>query len=151
MVDHKLGVGADIHTYCTRCKADRWHVIVAKLGAGAAEHIKRVECKTCGSTHNLRDSQTTRAHKKTIPKKKARRATVAASEPAQGWQQIVNEREAAGEEHKSYNIKAVFGVGNLIDHPKFGIGVVLKLLDNDQKAEIQFQEGVKLLIMNRGG
>lgn len=157
MADHSQPVGADIHTHCTRCKGDRWHVIVAKVGSGSLSRIKRVECKTCGSLHNLREAKEDRAHKRTSSgsrKKKAQTRTQAirsagghvSKEP---WQKLVNDREAAGEERRSYNIRQTYDVGNLIDHPKFGIGVVLKILDNNQKVEIAFKEGTKLLIQGR--
>jgi hypothetical protein len=156
MVDHSLDVGADIHTYCTRCKADRWHVIVAKVGAGASERIKRVQCKTCDSLHNLREEKSDRPHKE--PKsRKAQPRTRRSSIQMGGydgmpkpWQALVNDREVAGEEHQSYSIRKLFEVGNLVEHPKFGLGVVLKLVDNNQKAEVAFKEGIKLLVVGRG-
>lgn len=155
MADHSLPVGADLHTYCTRCKAERWHVIVAKVGAGSLAKIKRVECKTCGSLHNLREAKESRAHKKPrdSKSKKSTRSQVIRSAGGnvsqEPWQKLVNDREAAGEEKRSYNIRETFSVGNLIDHPKFGVGVVMKVLDNNQKIEITFKEGTKLLIQGR--
>lgn len=148
MVDHSLGVGADLHTWCTKCKADRWHIVVAKVGT----QIKRVECKTCGSLHNLRGSKSTPPHKKASAKPKTPREKTKAATETMGpdqWQTMVNDREAAGEARQPYNFKVTYGVGNLIDHPKFGVGVVLQVLDNNLKAEIAFREGVKRLVMGR--
>jgi len=158
MADHSLEVGADLHTYCTKCKTDTWHVIVAKVGTGKTAKIKRVECKICGSLHNLREKQETPAHKRGSIKKKAtkkkaisRKAALreTGESDADQWQGLVNDRESAGEDQQSYSMGETFQVGNLIDHKKFGLGVVVQILDNYQKVEIVFKAGAKLLVMGR--
>ena len=44
----------------------------------------------------------------------------------------------------AYDMQARYKVGNLVKHPKFGLGVV-KTLIGVNKVEILFEEGLKLL------
>ncbi len=49
---------------------------------------------------------------------------------------------------KAYSIKAKFDQGDIIDHPKFGPGVVDKLIDAD-KIEVIFRHDIKTLMHNK--
>ena len=44
----------------------------------------------------------------------------------------------------NYDMKASYQVGDLVNHPKFGLGVVRQLV-GPNKVEIVFEEGAKLL------
>ena len=46
----KPSAGGLVATYCTKCKLDLGHTIMAMVG----EKIVRVKCRTCGSEHNYR-------------------------------------------------------------------------------------------------
>ena len=45
-----LKVGGDIDAWCTRCKMDLGHTILAMVGTKAA----RVRCNTCQGEHNYK-------------------------------------------------------------------------------------------------
>ena len=49
---------------------------------------------------------------------------------------------------RRYTIKETFEVDDVVDHKKFGIGLVTKML-GDQKIEVTFREGAKILIHDR--
>src|SRR5262245_50889151 len=46
----RLTAGSEIDAWCTRCKMDLGHRIIAMV----ADRPKRVICQTCGSQHNYR-------------------------------------------------------------------------------------------------
>lgn len=48
-----------------------------------------------------------------------------------------------------YSIRAELKVGDMVDHPKFGVGVVAALPDN-QKARIFFEDGERVMVCNKG-
>ena len=52
----KPKTGGEIDAYCTKCKLDLVHRIIAMVG----EAVKKVECKTCGSHHLYRRPKTER-------------------------------------------------------------------------------------------
>ena len=146
MFDHSLGVGKDLHTHCTKCAGDRWHVVVAKVDG----KIKRVECKICGSLHNLKvHLEKAAPHKRGSESPSRRKMVTSSSVPGKPWQQLVMDREVAGEGKQGYNLSSGYSMGNLIDHPKFGLGVVVKILDNQRRAEVAFEDGMKVLAIGR--
>ena len=50
---------------------------------------------------------------------------------------------------RKYDIKAEFTENDVIDHPKFGIGFVVELL-NPKKVEVLFEDGLRKLACNIG-
>ena len=46
----KPKTGGEIDAYCTKCKLDLGHRIIAMVG----DAVKKVECKTCNSHHLYR-------------------------------------------------------------------------------------------------
>jgi hypothetical protein len=49
---------------------------------------------------------------------------------------------------KIYNIKGNFRKDEIIDHPKFGIGLVLSIIQAN-KVEVFFKDGPRLLVQNK--
>ena len=135
--------GHDIDTYCSRCKLDLAHVIIA-LSAGQPV---RVLCKTCNSEHAFRKPKrkTTGVTKRAASKKST---TSAPQGPlsTEAYHQLLSGRDLS--RSRRYTIKETFEVDDVVDHKKFGIGLVTKML-GDQKIEVTFREGVKILIHDR--
>ena len=50
MTTTKLKVSGEVDSYCTKCKLDLAHRIIAMVG----DQPKKVECRTCGSHHLYR-------------------------------------------------------------------------------------------------
>jgi hypothetical protein len=134
-------VGGEIEAYCTKCKTDTRHVIVALDGG----EVKRVECMSCGGQHNYRKPKSAVAAPKTKKKatgerkSKAHHAVVLVDEPT--W--IASLKAAAGSV-RDYKQDGVFENGQVIAHAKFGMGRVEDVLRN--KMKVAFREGAKLLI-----
>ena len=135
--------GHDIDTYCSRCKLDLAHVIIA-LSAGQPV---RVLCKTCNSEHAFRKPKrkTTGVTKRAASKKST---TIAPQGPlsTEAYHQMLSGRDLS--RSRRYTIKETFEVDDVVDHKKFGIGLVTKML-GDQKIEVTFREGAKILIHDR--
>ncbi len=135
--------GHDIDTYCSRCKLDLAHVIIA-VSAGTPV---RVVCKTCRSEHAFRKPK-----RKTTGVTKRATAKKAASTAPQGplsteaYHQMLSGRDLA--RSRRYTIRETFEVDDIVDHKKFGIGLVTKML-GDQKIEVTFREGAKVLVHDR--
>ena len=137
----EFSVGKDVLSYCGKCKLSLHHTIVAMKDE---KTIAKVKCNTCKAEHKFRDPSEAKAKRTTTTKGKRTKKT-AAIPIADLWMEALN-----GSDAKSvpYNIKASFKKGDIIDHPKFGPGVVDELVDND-KIKIIFRHDIKTLIHNR--
>jgi Zn ribbon nucleic-acid-binding protein len=153
----KPKTGGEIDAYCTKCKLDLTHRIIAMVG----DVVKKVECKTCGSHHlyrkpkSLKEAESAAAAKagSAVRKPKSdggpRTASErhAASERAERERVSTWEKAIAGQPtgaFKPYNTKMNFGQGELVRHPKFGDGVVARVIDR-AKVEILFQDGPRTM------
>jgi hypothetical protein len=131
-------VGKDVDDFCTKCKMLLNHVVVAKVG----ETIRRVKCLTCNTEHAYRGEKP-KAEKgeAAVKKKKASTGTVKASD----YDTLMKGRDLS--RAKKYKPASVFEKNDVLDHPKFGMGLVLGDKDGS-KIEVAFSDGVKTLIHN---
>jgi hypothetical protein len=142
-----LSAGSEIDAWCTRCKLDLGHRIVAMVGSAP----KRVICLTCGSEHNYRAPKS--ETRKTVgaaraPQKKASGGTKiskAAALAHSEWETAVR----SGKPFRDYSISQKFQVGDLIRHKKFGEGYVVAQI-GPQKLTVAFSSGEKTLIHDQG-
>ncbi len=166
-------VGEDIDAWCTKCRTDTLHVVVA-LKPGVPEP-KRVECKECHGQHMYHapkigpaqptatgpavTNRTAEARAPKVPKSpkvvaaaKAARATKAAATVAHtlGAREWVKRMDEFALEHdlvmRPYSMRETFSAGEPVQHPKFGKGVVVEIVDA-HKVAILFEEGRKVLTM----
>ncbi|MBI2393485.1 MAG: hypothetical protein HYV09_28145 [Deltaproteobacteria bacterium] len=151
IANHKPG--GEVDAWCTSCRADRLHRIIAVVNG----QPKKVECLSCKGHHIFRPTQAQKdaaaAHKRaskgtTSVVSRASRPT-ASSTPRKREDDLVAtwEKAVAGqpfESFKPYRIDRTFAKGDLVRHSKFGDGVVSTILDAN-KCEILFREGFKTL------
>jgi hypothetical protein len=135
-------VGKEALAYCTSCKMDLNHVIVALKG----DRLAKVQCLTCKKEHAYKAPKGMAEPKK--PKKpkasKAAEAEEAGSHSIEAeWQKLMSTHRDAPS--KPYGLKEQFGLGDKINHPTFGEGIVGKLI-YPNKLEVIFQMDVKVLI-----
>lgn len=136
----KHSVGKEIVTYCSRCKLDLAHMIVAMKDEF---NIHKVMCKTCKSTHGYKNKTLDKVLKKaSAPRRKTTKKTQTVAEI---WNESISKATKAAQ---TYSVRAQFTQGDLIDHPKFGTGYVEKCLDQN-KIEVIFQTDIKILIHNK--
>jgi len=103
--------------------------------------IHRVQCNTCKATHAYKDPSMAKAKVRS----KTRGRKVETKPIAEIWLEAVSN---ANGKSKAYGIKGSFIVGDIIDHTKFGPGVVQTIVDND-KIEVIFRHEIKTLIHNK--
>jgi hypothetical protein len=101
--------------------------------------VRRVTCSMCGSTHNFRPVET-----QARASKPATRTTATRGRSSKSAQQFAIDPSRPV---KSYDMNSNFSMGDVIRHPKFGLGAVETLFPPN-KIEVRFEEGRKLLLHN---
>lgn len=152
VITKKVAVAGEIDAWCTKCRMDLNHRVVAMVG----DQVKRVFCLTCKTEHNYHKpkSAPAAAAKRAAPggaKKTTGRTTAAEREAAaaKAERARVNtwERAIAGQPSSAFRpfrITETFGEGDLVRHSKFGDGVVARVVDR-MKVEILFQDGARTM------
>ena len=144
----KVGAGSEVDSWCTKCKLDLGHRVIAMTG----DIIKRVECLTCRGHHNYRRPKSaeplvrTRTRKTPTVAQKRAAEKAAADAELQRWESAIAGTSA--QDFRAYRITEVFEVEQLVRHKKFGDGLVIELLQ-ENKLRILFQDGSRLLVHNR--
>ncbi len=144
-----LTAGSEIDSYCTRCRMDLGHRIVAMVGGAP----KRVICQTCNSEHNYREPKTLKSPASVLIRSKK---TVAKPNAAQ---RVTQKAKAEAERHDTWATRALgkpvdaftkygmdrhFREGELVIHSKFGEGYVDAVLDGG-KVSVMFRDGARTL------
>lgn len=141
-----LSAGSEIDAWCTRCKMELGHRIVAMV----AQAPKRVLCMTCGSEHNYRAPKATaevpRAPRRTASSSSSAKSSSASSQTRATNSRVEWERRVrSGGVFRRYSITDTFSVGDLISHKKFGEGYVVSLI-GEGKVTIAFVDGERTLV-----
>ncbi|NOY12293.1 MAG: hypothetical protein GXP51_00930 [Deltaproteobacteria bacterium] len=127
--------GDYIAAKCTKCKAATNHTIVAMVG----EKVVKVECNTCGSTHNYRGET------KKSPATASRTRTTkprAAGKAQRTWEELLGNADPG--KAIPYSMNTAMKTNVLIVHPTFGLGQVTNII-RPNKMDVCFQSGNKLL------
>lgn len=142
MSSKKLSAGDIVESQCTRCRAVMNHTIVAMV----EERVVRVQCNTCNGVHNYKEKKTAKVPAaKTAAARKAPAAGRSRKDPKaaerQEWEEL--RPNLQGERALGYRMDGKYKVKDLLNHPVFGLGVVVGTAPN--KIEVLFQDGKKLL------
>ena len=160
--------GQIIEARCSRCKDITGHVVMACLSGVPV----KVECRACGSVHKYVAPEAKSSHKTEKPvlvkaghkRTEAVDATIKAGHERKAASSAAGTRAAQQASRKQeeneqrwnnaiarivsssvpYTMQGTFDVDTLIEHPVFGMGVVVELLPPD-KMDVLFREGVKRL------
>jgi hypothetical protein len=135
--------GADIEALCSKC-GDVWHVVVAKVG----EDIVRVICKECGAQHRYRNPKGT-----TPSRRSSASGSTGSPRPAREVKivQRFDTPAVAADLSKAvrtYKASERFVVGERVEHPTFGTGVVETA--ESGKMTVFFAVGRKMLVQAKG-
>lgn len=133
-------VGADVEALCSKC-GDVWHVVVAKVG----EQIVKVQCKQCGGYHRYKSPHGAPTEKK-LPA-----AIRPPKEPKAPVERFEKPSVAADLTRPSrpYRASEKFEVGDRIDHPSFGQGVIE--IAEPGKITVFFATGRRVLVQAKDG
>jgi hypothetical protein len=140
----EISVGKEVLSYCGKCKLTLAHMIVAMKDDTT---IAKVKCKTCQATHAYKDPSKVRAKKSLgTSSNSSTRSTRKKDDHSISdiWMSAINKSTAKSQ---PYSPKTCFTNGDIIDHVKFGPGVVEKLLDGN-KIEVIFRHEIKTLMHN---
>jgi hypothetical protein len=136
----ELSVGKEVLSQCNKCKLILAHIIVTMKDATTPD---KVMCKTCKGTHSFKDPGATK-RKTSVDRviKSAKSGKKQTESVAELWNKAINKSTAHS---KAYSTKEAFALGDVIDHPTFGQGVVERLIDNN-KIEVIFQDEYRTLM-----
>jgi len=136
----ELSAGDKIVARCSKCGANTKHIIMAISG----QTPDRVKCDLCDREHKYRPA--TVAKPKSSASGARRTTTRRKVDPReaerQEWEEL--NLEAQGGELKPYAMDASFKKAMRIEHPTFGIGLVVGM-PGPQKVEVLFKDGKKVL------
>lgn len=159
-------VGRDIDGWCTRCKMDLAHTIVAMVGI----KVVQARCNTCSSVHKYHvpksgpippgqgaaGAASKRAEKKSVtePAPRARQSTRATKEKVliqtakqqfEKWGVEVDTSSEEAHYARFYSMHQSYIEGELVRHDKFGLGKVMAL-PSANRVVILFRDGEKTLV-----
>ncbi|MBD66176.1 MAG: hypothetical protein CME62_13270 [Halobacteriovoraceae bacterium] len=128
--------GKEVLSYCGKCKLALGHTIVVMKDP---QTIGKVKCNTCGAVHMYKDpaTKTKKVKSKTTSTRKSKKSVSV----GQLWMEEMGKASGKAE---PYSIRSKFVVGDIIDHKKFGPGIVQALIED--KIEVLFQHELKLLV-----
>ena len=136
----QLTVGKDVLSYCTKCKLNLGHTIVAMKDS---VHIAKVKCNTCLTIHAYKDPSTSSKQNKT----RTRKTSTAASKIISVSDLWMEKMSSTKKKSTPYAMDEKFHVGDIIDHSKFGPGIVEKVVDD--KIDVIFRHEIKTLVHNK--
>ena len=146
-----VDVGSEVESMCTKCKLVTVHVVSAIKN----DKITKVMCKSCLSSHRYRpvDAETKAEitqkakERKLVAQKAARKR--AATSAARKWENLLTkvQDEEQEQDPKEYSIQQTYETNQIINHAKFGKGVVVKIID-DKKVDIVFEDGIRTMAQN---
>lgn len=133
-------VGGDCLSYCTRCKMELAHVIVAMVDSRPL----KVLCKTCRTQHNYRKSEGAPAARASsgTSTPRAARVPVSVIRVAELWEKKL---AASNSVAQPYATTRHYKTGDIIQHTKFGMGLIEDAKSNG-KITVLFRDGEKVLI-----
>jgi hypothetical protein len=146
-----IGPGDDVEAWCTRCRMNLNHRVIAVVGRA----IQRVHCLTCQGDHKYyppkydsAEKKETRAVRVKADEKARKPLGTKASDRASGeWSALVGDL-AEGAEPRPYSVNDTYAAKELIEHPRFGTGRVMDIV-GAEKMEVIFKEGRKVLLCNK--
>lgn len=136
----QLTVGKDVLSYCTKCKLNLGHTIVAMKDA---KHIAKVKCNTCNTLHAYKDPSTSSKQNKT----RTRKSEGSPSKVISVSDLWMEKMSSTKKKSTPYSMDGKFSQGDIIDHVKFGPGIVEKVVDD--KIEVIFRHEIKTLVHNK--
>lgn len=145
-----IGPGDDVEAWCTRCRMNLYHRVIALVG----NSVRTVHCLTCGGDHkyhppkNVKASEEKVIQAKTAKVGKSSKPNNRSTNKAIGeWTLFMNEMPP-GTVPRSYRVSDAYGSREYIEHPVFGTGRVIDIV-GAEKIQVIFKEGRKVLICNK--
>lgn len=134
-------VASSFYCSCSKCGLDRYHKVVTHTN----ETTVRLKCEVCGKTgnHNLEVKKS--SVKSKTPRSSAKSISAKAAAHASEFESIKNGLEKSNA--LPYSMKITFKEDQVLQHPKFGIGLVRSV--QNEKIEVFFEDEVRFLVHGR--
>jgi hypothetical protein len=146
MATHKTG--GEVDAFCTRCKMDLAHTILAMVGT----KVVRVRCNTCGGDHAFRGKQESASSARPA-RAPTPRASSGGGGSTKAERAVVSfEEQLAGKDVANaprYSPQTTYAVDQVLHHPTFGVGLVREV--RGDKVEVAFRVETKTLVHGRSG
>ena len=127
-------VARKVYHPCNQCEVERYQVVLAHTNSKTA----RLECEVCHTKNTLKVGTPAKNSKKKTASKSSRGGHKVR------WEELT---QNASQDPAPYNMREAFEVETLIDHPKFGLGVVTALTTNS--IQVVFEDQERSLVHNR--
>lgn len=134
--------GSDIDAYCSKCRMELMHVVIACNG----EKVARVECKTCRGQHAYKHAPASANKRGTSAIKTKKAPAKTGRNRPSAYEEALGGRDTS--QAQTYRAQATFFQGDIINHHSFGYGVVIRQL-SDAKVQVAFGTGEKVLVHDR--
>ena len=129
-------VGGDIDAFCTRCKMELGHTVLAMVGNKPV----RVRCNTCHGEHAFRGPPEPRKGTWAPASERNARPTVTT------WDALLQKKDLS--RARRYSAKDRYQADEVLEHPVFGIGLVQEV--RGDKISVAFKADVKTLVHAKG-
>ena len=116
MLYRKPRVAGEIAAYCGKCKEERTHIVAAMDG----DIVRKVTCSMCGGTHNYKQKAPVSAAEAASTAEGATRKRAGSRRSKEEPAFTIDPKRPV----KSYDMNTNFSAGDVINHPKFGLGAV---------------------------
>ena len=135
-------VASSFYCHCSKCGQDRYHKVLTHTNATTV----RMKCEVCGKTgnHNL-EAKKASALKTKSPRAGGKASSVKASQHASQYEAFKNTMDS--NRVIAYNMKISFKEEQVVQHPKFGLGLVRSV--QGDKIEVFFEDEVRFLVHGR--
>ncbi len=138
-MNENFEAGGYVEAWCTKCKLELGHTIVAMVD----NMPKKVKCNTCEGQHNYR------AKPSDLNRTKLKNPTRKIRAKGAIYEEYISRLTGGNlSSARKYSFKENYQKDEILDHPKFGVGVVLSVIQAN-KMEILFKDGTKLLSQNQ--
>jgi hypothetical protein len=153
MTAKPLAAGSEIDAWCTRCRLDLGHRIVAMVD----RRPKRVICLTCNSEHNYRPPHSGSTAKDPRPAPAERGSRRSSSDGGGHSSRSALRQLADWEAHVAgrtvdaftrYSVDREYEPGELVLHRRFGEGYVVERAGPD-KITVMFRDGPRVLVQGQ--
>lgn len=138
-----VAVGADVEALCSKC-GDVWHVVVAMVGT----KIAKVQCKQCSGYHRYKSPHGAPAEAKLPSNKRPPKEPKEPKEPRERFEKPAVAADLT-KPARPYRASEKFEVGDRVDHPTFGQGIVET--SEPGKITVFFATGRRVLVQSKEG
>ncbi len=142
-MSNNYSVSGNVDGWCTKCKLELAHTIIAMT-----ENVPvKVKCNTCNSEHKFRSRKSAASRPKSAKSKNPARKIKTQEANYNDYISRLSDYDMT--RVRIYSMEGSYKKDEIIEHSKFGVGIVLSLIQTN-KIEMLFKDGPKILVHNIG-